>query len=309
MKRYKVSIIGAGQVGSTCAHWLASKKFCDVVLLDILEGVSQGKALDLLQAGPIEGFDSFILGTNKYEDTRDSDIVVITSGLARKPGMSRDDLLAKNEEIVGDVTKNIAKYSPNAFIIMVTNPLDAMAHLAKKISGFPKNRVMGMAGILDTARFRTFLALELKCSVEDVTAFVLGGHGDEMVPLVRYSTMAGIPISSLLPKEKISAIVDRARKGGAEIVNLLKTGSAYYAPSRAVVEMIEAIIFDKKRILPVSAYCEGEFGVNGFYFGVPVILGKNGVEKIITLELTGEEKNELTKSIEAVKGSISKLKA
>jgi len=273
MGRKKITVVGAGNVGATTAHWLVSKELGDVVLVDIIEGMPQGKALDLAQAAPIEGFDSRLVGTNGYKETANSDIVVITSGIARKPGMSRDDLLNTNAGIVGSVTDEVARNSPNATIIVVSNPLDAMAQVAFRRSGFPKNRVIGMAGILDSARMRTFLAEALNVSVENVTAFVLGGHGDTMVPLVRYSTCAGIPVTELLPKDVLDKIVDRTRNGGAEIVSLLKTGSAYYAPSAAAVEMVEAIIKDKKKILPCAAYLEGEYGINGLFVGVPVKLG------------------------------------
>lgn len=300
MKRYKVSIIGGGNVGATTAIRLAEKDFCDVVLLDILEGMPQGKGLDMTQAGPIEGYDTKVTGTNSYEDTSGSDIVVITSGVPRKPGMSRDDLLQANYNIVKPVTQEVVKHSPNCIIIMVANPLDAMAQLSFKISKFPKQRVFGMAGILDTARFRTFIAMEMNVSVEDVYAMVLGGHGDTMVPLAKYSTVAGVPITELLPKEKIDALIQRTRDGGAEIVKLLKTGSAYYAPSSAVVQMVEAVILDKKRILPCATYLEGEYGIRGVFVGVPVKLGAKGIEEVIQLKLTPEEDAALKKSASAV---------
>jgi len=306
-KRKKISIIGGGNVGAAAAHWAASKELGDVCLLDIVEGMPQGKGLDLRQASPIEGFDSDIIGTNDYRDTADSDVVIITAGLARKPGMSRDDLLAKNTEIVKGVTEQVAKYSPNAILIVVSNPLDAMVYVAHKVSGFPTNRVVGMAGILDSARFRTFIAMELNVSVEDVTAFVLGGHGDQMVPLPRYSTVAGIPITKLLPKEKIDAMVERTRKGGGEIVSLLKTGSAFFAPSAAAVQMAESILKDKKRILPCAAYCDKEYNVGGYFVGVPVKLGGNGVEEVIEIELLPEEEEAFRKSVEAVKNLVSKI--
>ncbi|HLC62508.1 MAG TPA: malate dehydrogenase [Candidatus Nanoarchaeia archaeon] len=301
MPRPKISIIGAGNVGATAAHWIASKELGDVVLLDIVEGMPQGKALDLLESAPVEGVDVDIKGTNNYEDTKNSDIVVITSGVARKPGMSRDDLISINTKIVKEVTQNVAKYSPNSIIIVVTNPLDAMVYVASKISNFPKNKVIGMAGILDSTRFRTFIAKELDVSVEDVNAMVLGGHGDTMVPLPRYSTVNGIPITELMESDKIMELVKRTRDGGAEIVNLLKTGSAYYAPSAAVAEMVESILKDKKRILPCAAYCDSEYGVGGYFVGVPVKLGRNGVEKVIELQLTDEEKEMFAKSVEHVK--------
>lgn len=308
MARKKITVVGAGNVGATAAHWLVSKELGDVVLVDILEGMPQGKALDLAQAGPIEGYDSVIVGANDYKATADSDVVVITSGIARKPGMSRDDLLNTNAGIVGSVTEQIARTSPNAIIIVVSNPLDAMTQVAFKRSGFPKNRVIGMAGVLDSARMRTFLADALNVSVENVTAFVLGGHGDTMVPLPRYSTCAGIPITELLPKEQIEAIVKRTASGGAEIVNLLKTGSAYYAPSAAAVEMVEAILKDKKKILPCAVYLEGEYGINGLFVGVPVKLGANGVEEIIQINLTTEERAALHKSAAAVQELVDILK-
>lgn len=305
--RNKVTIVGAGNVGATAAHWIASKELADVVLVDIVEGVPQGKALDLSQAAPIDGFDVRVVGSNSYEETANSDIVIITAGQPRKPGMSRDDLLKINAEIVGNVTDQIVKYSPNCFIIVVSNPLDAMTQLAWRRSGFPKNRVMGMAGVLDSARMRHFIAEELNVSVENVTAFVLGGHGDTMVPLPRYSTVAGIPITELIPKERLDEIVKRTANGGAEIVNLLKTGSAYYAPSLAAVEMAEAILKDKKKILPCAVYLEGEYGINNLFVGVPVKLGKNGVEQIIEISLTNEERAALHKSAAAVQELVSIL--
>lgn len=305
MPRPKISIIGAGNVGATAAHWIASKELGDVVLVDVIEGLPQGKALDLLEAGPVEGFNVDVRGTNNYEDTKDSDIVIITAGIPRKPGMGRDDLIATNTRIVKEVTQNAVKYSPNAIIIVVTNPLDAMVYVAAKVSNIPKYRVMGMAGVLDSTRFRTFIAKELDVSVEDVDAIVLGGHGDTMVPLPRYSTVNGVPITELLPEEKINALVERTRKGGEEIVNLLKTGSAYYAPAAAVAEMIESILKDKKRILPCAAYCDKEYDVNGYFVGVPVKLGSKGVEKIIELKLNAEEKEMFKKSVEHVKQLVA----
>jgi len=307
MPRKKITIVGAGHVGAHAALWAASKELGDIVLVDVVDGVPQGKALDLAEAAPVEGFDTKIVGTNSYEDTAGSDIVIITAGLARKPGMSRDDLLKINADIIKGVTEQIVKYSPECIIIMVTNPLDAMVYEAKKISGFPKNRVLGMAGVLDSARMRAFIAMELDVSVEDVTAFVLGGHGDSMVPLPRYSTVAGIPITELLPADRITAINERTKKGGGEIVALLKTGSAYYAPSASVIEMAEAIIKDKKRVLPCAAYLEGEYGINGYYMGVPVLLGKGGVEKVIEIELTEDEKAALNRSLKDVKENVEKL--
>jgi malate dehydrogenase len=307
MARKKVTVVGAGNVGATTAHRLADKELCDVVLVDIIEGMPQGKALDLAQSGPVEGYDCKLIGTNGYKETANSDVVVITSGIARKPGMSRDDLLNTNGGIVGSVTEEIVKHSPNAIIIVVSNPLDAMSQVAFKKSGFPKNRVIGMAGVLDSARMRTFLAEALNVSVENVTAFVLGGHGDTMVPLPRYSTCAGIPVTELLPKEVIEQIVTRTANGGAEIVSLLKTGSAYYAPSAAAVEMVEAILKDKKKILPCAAYLEGEYGINGLYVGVPVKLGANGIEEIIQINLTTEERAALQKSAGAVQELVNVL--
>ena len=303
--RAKVSVIGAGNVGATAAHWLVSKELADVVLVDIVDGLPQGKALDLFEASPIERFDCTLTGANDYGPTAGSDIVVITSGLARKPGMSRDDLLAANVKIVRDVTEKVAKASPNAILIVVSNPLDAMVYVASKVSGFPKNRVVGMAGILDSARFRSFIAMELNVSVEDVTAFVLGGHGDTMVPLPRYSAVAGIPLPELLPADRVAAIVQRTRDGGAEIVKLLKTGSAYYAPSAAAVEMVAAIIKDKRRILPCAGYCDREYGVGGYFVGVPVLLGKGGVEKIIEVKLLPDEAAAFADSVTHVKALVA----
>ncbi len=307
LKRKKITVVGAGFVGATAAHWAAAKELGDVCLIDIIEGMPQGKALDLMQASPVEGFDAEIIGTNDYKDTADSDVVIITAGLPRKPGMSRDDLLFKNTEIVKAVTEQIAKYSPNAFLIIVSNPLDAMVYVAHKVSGFPTNRVMGMAGVLDAARFRTFIAMELNVSVEDVTAFVLGGHGDTMVPLPRYSTVAGIPLPDLMPPEKIEALVERTRNGGAEIVNLLKTGSAFFAPSASAVSMAESILKDKKRIMPCAAYCDKEYGVGGYFVGVPVKLGAGGVEQVIEISLLPEEKAAFQKSVDAVKSLVQKI--
>jgi malate dehydrogenase len=308
LRRHKITIVGAGNVGATAAHWAAAKELGDVVLVDVVEGVPQGKALDLFEASPVERFDSRIVGTNGYDETAGSDIVIITAGLARKPGMSRDDLLHKNTEIVKGVTEQVARRSPEAVIIVVSNPLDAMTYVAHKVSGFPKQRVVGMAGVLDSARMRSFIAMELDVSVEDVTAFVLGGHGDTMVPLPRYSTVAGIPLPALLSKERIDAIVKRTANGGAEIVNLLKTGSAFYAPSAAAVEMAEAILRDKKRILPCAALLEGEYGVKGYFVGVPVKLGAGGVEKVIEIELLPEEKAALQKSVDAVRELVGIVK-
>jgi malate dehydrogenase len=299
--RNKISIVGSGNVGATAAHWIASKELGDVVLIDIIEGVPQGKGLDLLEAMPIEKRDSYIKGTNDYADTANSDIVVITAGIPRKPGMSRDDLLNTNYKIMSDVIGKVIQHSPKCILIVVSNPLDAMAQAAYKLCRFPRERVIGMAGVLDSARFRTFIAAELDVSVENVNAFVLGGHGDTMVPLPRYSTVAGIPITELIPKDRLDAIVQRTRDGGAEIVKYLKTGSAYYAPSAAVTEMVEAILKDKKKILPCAAYLEGEYGINGLFVGVPVKLGAKGIEQIIEIKLTAEEKAGLDKSAAAVK--------
>jgi malate dehydrogenase len=307
--RKKVSIVGAGNVGATAAHWIASKELADVVLIDIMEGVPQGKALDLLQAMPVEKRDSNIVGTNDYADTANSDIVVITAGIPRKPGMSRDDLLNTNYKIMQDVVSKVVKYSPNCIIIVVSNPLDAMAQAAYKLSGFSRNRVLGMAGVLDSARFRTFIAQELDVSVENVTAFVLGGHGDTMVPLPRYSTVAGIPITELIEPAKLAALVERTANGGAEIVKYLKTGSAYYAPSASAVEMVEAILKDKKKILPCAVYLEGEYGIKGLFVGVPVKLGANGLEQIIEIKLTADEQSALNKSAASVKELVAVIGA
>ena len=304
----KITIVGAGNVGATCAQRIAEKGYADVVLVDIIEGLPQGKALDMFQSGPILASDSHIIGTNGYEETADSDIVVITSGLPRKPGMSRDDLLLANMEIIKGVTESVVRYSSNCIIIVVTNPLDAMSQLALHVSKFPRNRVIGQSGILDTTRFRTFLAMELDVSVEDVFACVLGGHGDTMVAIPRLATVGGIPITELLPREKIDAIVERTVKGGGEIVSLLKTGSAYYAPSAAVAQMVDAIIFDKKKILPCAAYLDGEYGIKGVFVGVPVKLGANGIEQIIELKLTPEEDAALRKSADAVRELVDIMK-
>lgn len=305
--RKKITVVGAGFVGATTAHWAVSKELGDVCLVDIVEGLPQGKALDLLQASPIEGFDSAIVGTNDYAETANSDIVIITAGLPRKPGMSRDDLLAKNTDIVRSVTEQIAYYSPHAILIIVSNPLDAMVYVAHKASGFPVKRVIGMAGILDSARLRTFIANELDVSVEDVNAFVLGGHGDTMVPLPRYSTVAGIPLPEILSQEKIDALVKRTRNGGGEIVSLLKSGSAFFAPSSAAVQMAETILKDKKRILPCAAYCDQEYQAGGYFVGVPVKLGADGVEKIVEIGLLPEEKEDFQKSVQAVKELVQKI--
>jgi malate dehydrogenase len=306
--RPKITIIGAGFVGSTAAHWIAAKELGDIVLIDIVEGVPQGKGLDLLEAGPIEGFDLHIAGTNDYADTANSDVIVVTSGAPRKPGMTREDLIKVNANITRDCISKAAPLSPNATIIMVNNPLDTMAYLAKQVSGFPKNRIVGQAGVLDSARYRTFIAMEAGVSVEDVQAMLMGGHGDEMVPLPRFTTIGGIPVSEFIPKERLDAIVDRARKGGGEIVNLLKTGSAYYAPSAATVQMVEAVLRDKKRVIPCAAFLEGEYGLNDLYFGVPCILGAGGVEKVIELPLDDAEMAAVKKSADGVRSSIETLK-
>ncbi|PLR68384.1 MULTISPECIES: malate dehydrogenase [Bacillaceae] len=309
MKRKKVSVIGAGFTGATTAFLLAQKELSDVVLVDIpqLENPTKGKALDMLEASPVQGFDANITGTSDYADTADSDIVIITAGIARKPGMSRDDLVQTNQKIMKSVTHEIVKYSPNTIIIVLTNPVDAMTYTVYKESGFPKSRVIGQSGVLDTARFRTFVAQELNLSVKDVTGFVLGGHGDDMVPLVRYSYAGGIPLETLIPKDRLEAIVERTRKGGGEIVNLLGNGSAYYAPAASLVEMSEAILKDQRRVIPAIVYLEGEYGFNGIYLGVPTILGGNGLEQIIELELKNDEKEALAKSAESVKSVMKVL--
>jgi len=305
--RKKVTVVGAGHVGATLAQRIAESGLADVVLVDLAEGIPQGKALDLLEAGPILGHDSRISGANSYDETAGSDVIIITAGLARKPGMSRDDLLAANADIVKVCAAESGKRSPKAVMIVVTNPMDVMAYVAMKATGFPRERVFGMGGVLDSARFRTFIATELKVSVENTHAFVLGGHGDSMVPLPRYSTVAGIPITELLKKEQIDRLVERTRNGGAEIVALLKTGSAYYAPSAATAEMAEAILLDKKKILPCSVYLTGEYGVNGVFAGVPVKLGAGGVEQVIEVKLDAEEKAGFMKSVEAVRSGCAKF--
>ncbi|MGX1263457.1 malate dehydrogenase (NAD-dependent) [Bacillus sp. 349Y] len=309
IKRRKVSVIGGGFTGATTALMLAQKELSDVVLVDIPqnEDPTKGKALDMLEASPVQGFDSNIIGTSNYEDTKDSDIVVITAGIARKPGMSRDDLVQTNQKVMKSVTQEIVKYSPNCYIIVLTNPVDAMTYTVFKESGFPKERVIGQSGVLDTARFRTFVAQELNLSVKDVTGFVLGGHGDDMVPLIRYSYAGGIPLETLIPKDRLDAIVERTRKGGGEIVGLLGNGSAYYAPAASLVQMVEAILKDQRRVIPAIAYLEGEYGYDGIYLGVPTILGGNGLEKIIELELTEEEKTALGQSASAVKNVMEAL--
>ncbi len=304
----KVTVVGAGNVGATAAQRLAEKELCDVVLIDIIEGVPQGKALDLAEAAPIEKHDARLTGANSYEASAESDIVIITAGIPRKPGMSRDDLLATNKKIIKSVTKEVVRYSPGAILIIVSNPLDAMCHVAMEESGFPRERVIGMAGVLDSARFRAFIAAELNVSVENISALVLGGHGDTMVPLPRFSTVAGIPITELMSPERIEELAKRTRNGGAEIVSLLKTGSAYYAPASAAVEMAESILKDKKKILPCAAYLTGEYGIAGLFVGVPVKLGKNGMEQIISLNLTAEEKQALAKSAAAVQELVEAMK-
>jgi malate dehydrogenase len=310
MRRAKISIIGAGNVGATCAHWAVSKELGDVVLDDIpqVEGMPQGKALDLFEATPVEGVDSRVIGATSYEPTANSDVVIVTAGIARKPGMSRDDLIATNTGIVKQVAENVARHSPNAVMIVVSNPLDAMVYVAWKASGFPPKRVLGQAGVLDTARYRSFLAMEIGCSVEDVQALLLGGHGDDMVPLPRYTFAGGIPITQLVKMDRLDAIVDRARKGGAEIVGLLKTGSAYYAPAAATVQMAEAVIRDKKRILPAAVYCDKEYGVGGFFVGVPCVIGTDGVERIIEIELDDNERKMFQSSVDHVKELVAAVK-
>ncbi len=306
--KHKITVVGAGNVGATAAQRVVEKELADCVLIDILEGVPFGKALDLAEAAPIEKHDAKPIGANDYEATRDSDVIIVTAGIPRKPGMSRDDLLSTNAKIMKAVVSQAAKYSPKAVLIIVSNPLDAMCHVAYEASGFPKNRVLGMAGVLDSARFRTFIAQELNVSVENTHAFVLGGHGDTMVPLPRYSTVAGIPITELLDQAAIDRLVKRTRDGGAEIVGLLKTGSAFYAPASAAVEMAEAILKDKKKILACAAYLTGEYGINDLFIGVPVKLGRDGIEQIIQIKLTPEEDAALKKSAEAVKGLVEAMK-
>ncbi|HPP51300.1 MAG TPA: malate dehydrogenase [Thermoguttaceae bacterium] len=309
MRRAKVSIIGAGNVGATTALWCAAAELGDIVLLDLpqTEGMPKGKALDLAQAGPIVGFDGQLQGTNSYDDTADSDVVVITAGVARKPGMSRDDLLAVNAQIVGSVAEQVRRTSPDAVVIVVSNPLDAMTYRVWEVTGFPPHRVVGQAGVLDAARFRTFLAMELGVSVEDVSAMLLGGHGDTMVPLVSCTSVSGIPIRQLLPADRLEKIIQRTRDGGAEIVGLLKTGSAYYAPAAAAAQMVEAIVRDKKRVLPCAAYCDKEYGVGGLFVGVPVVLGAKGVERIVQLELTTAEQEAFRRSVEAVRNLVETM--
>jgi malate dehydrogenase len=301
MPRYKVTVVGAGMVGGTLAQRLAERDYADVVLVDIVEGMPQGKALDITQAGPVYGYDSAVTGSNGYEETEGSDVVIVTSGIPRKPGMSRDDLLKTNAGIVRQLTENIKARSPQTILVVVSNPLDAMVTLAHQVSGFPKERVIGMAGVLDSARYRTFIAQDLGVSVRDVHGFVLGGHGDSMVPLPRYTTVAGIPLPSLMAKDRIEAIVDRARNGGAEIVGLLKSGSAFYAPSASVVDMVDSILLDKKRVLPCAAYLEGEYGIEGIFMGVPCVLGARGVERVLEIELNEEERAALMRSADSVR--------
>lgn len=305
--RRKVTVVGAGNVGATTAQRLAERDYADVVLVDIVEGMPQGKALDLNQSGPVVGYEPNVVGTNGYEETAGSDIVVITSGFPRQPGMSRDDLLAKNKEIVGGVAREVADRSPDAIVIVVTNPLDAMCHVASDVTGFPRQRVIGMAGILDSARFRTFLAWELGVSVRDVTGFVLGGHGDTMVPVVSYSSIAGVPIRQKIADDRIEEIVQRTRDGGAEVVKLLQKGSAFYAPSAAAAEMVDSIVCDQKRVLPCAALCQGEFGIDGLFVGVPVRLGSEGIEEIVEIELADTERSELGKSADSVRELVEAL--
>ncbi len=302
--RKKITIIGAGNVGATAAHWAASRRLGDVVLLDVVEGIPQGKALDLCQGGPIDEFSNMVTGSNDYKDSADSDVVIITAGLARKPGMSRDDLLAKNVSIVKSCAEQAAKHSPDCVMIVVTNPIDAMVYTAFKVSGFPRERVIGMAGVLDSARYRTFLAMELGIAPRDVNAMVMGIHGDNMLPLVRLANASGIPVTDLIPAERLAEIVKRTQQGGIEIVNHLKTGSAFYTPGLAAVEMAEAVLLDSKRLLPCAAYLEGEFGFSGCFLGVPVVLGSAGVERIVEFELTGEEQEAMLLSESAVRGQM-----
>ncbi|NLI13725.1 MAG: malate dehydrogenase [Peptococcaceae bacterium] len=301
MKRNKITVVGAGNVGATAAHWCVAKELGDVVLVDVIEGVPQGKGLDLMQSNPLEGTDCWVKGTNNYEDTADSDVCIVTAGIARKPGMSRDDLLNTNYKIVSSVAENLARYSHNTVIIVVSNPLDVMTYTAWKASGFPANRVFGQAGVLDSARFRTFVAMELGASFEDVNALVLGGHGDTMVSVLSHANVGCIPVTKLIPADRLAEIVKRTANGGAEIVNFLKTGSAFYAPSASAVQMAEAVLKDKKRILPVAAYLNGEYGAKDIYTGVPAIIGGNGVEKVLEIDLTPDEKAGLDYSIQAVR--------
>jgi len=305
--RRKVSVIGAGNVGASCAMYLASRNICDVVLVDIIEDMPAGKALDLSQAGPLLGYDNFVKGSNDFADIKDSDMVVVTSGLARKPGMSREDLLKANADIIKSVTENIAKYAPNTYILMVANPLDLMTYHAAAVSKFPKNRVFGQAGVLDSTRLRTFVAMELNVSMNDVQAMVLGGHGDTMVPVPKFTTVGGIPITELIAKDRIAEIAQRTRVGGGEIVKLLKTGSAYYAPAAASIQMVEAVLLDRKRVIPASAHATGQYGIDGLYIGLPVILGAGGIEKIIEVELDDDAMGQLTKSAGTYKEHLAEL--
>ena len=308
MARKKITVVGAGHVGEHVAWFCAQKELGDVVLVDIIEDMPQGKALDMREALPLEGWDSNIIGTNGYEETANSDVVVITSGLPRKPGMSRDDLLDANAKIIKSVTEQVVKYSPNCIIIMVANPLDAMTYLAREVSGFPPNRVFGQAGALDLARFCCFISMELGVSTKDIQAMVMGGHGDTMVPLPRYTTVGGVPITQLIPPERLEALIERTRKGGGEIVALLKTGSAYYAPALGTTQMVESVVKDKKRLIPCAAYCQGEYGINDLYVGVPIIIGANGVEKIVELDLDDKEKAALQHSANAVKELVEVMR-
>ncbi|WP_153557906.1 malate dehydrogenase [Roseimaritima sediminicola] len=309
LRRAKISIVGAGNVGATCAHWCAAGELGDVVLLDIpqTEDMPRGKALDLMQASPIMGFDSNVIGTNSYDDVADSDVIVVTAGIPRKPGMSRDDLLSTNAKIVTSVGEEIRKCSPNAIVIVVSNPLDAMVQQMWKVTGFPPERVCGQAGVLDTARYRTFLAMELGVSVEDISALLMGGHGDTMVPIPSCTSVGGIPVTQLISAERLEEIVERTRKGGAEIVQLLKTGSAYYAPAAACAQMVEAIVKDKKRLLPAAAHCDAQYGVGGYYVGVPVIMGSGGIEKVVELDLTEKEQADFRRSVDAVKSLVATM--
>jgi malate dehydrogenase len=309
MRRTKVTVVGAGNVGATCAQRLAERDYADVVLVDIVEGLPQGKALDMNQSGPVVGYEPNLIGTNDYEDTAGSDIFIITSGLARQPGMSRDDLLAKNKEIVGSVAGEAAERSPDAVLIIVTNPLDAMCHVAYDATKFPRQRVFGMAGVLDSARFRTFLAWELGVSVRDVTGFVLGGHGDTMVPVVSYTNVAGVPVRQMVSDQRLEEIVQRTRDGGAEVVKLLEKGSAFYAPAAGVAEMVDSVVFDQKRVLPCAALCEGEYGIDGLFVGVPVRLGAEGVEQIVEIELTDTERDQLGESADSVRELVDTMAA
>lgn len=309
-QRAKVTIVGAGNVGATCAHWLASWRVADLVLIDVVEGMPQGKALDLAQSGPVEGYDLTIAGTNDYADTAGSDVVVITAGLARKPGMSRDELLAANTKIVKTCAENAVRHSPEAIFVVVSNPLDAMVYTAWKASGVAPRKIVGQAGVLDVARYKTFLAMELNCSVQDISALLIGGHGDDMVPLPRYTSVGGIPVTDLVPADRLAAIVERTRKGGGEIVSLLKTGSAYYTPASASARMVESILRDQKRVMPCAAYCESEYGISGYFVGVPCMLGRSGVEKVFELRLTADETAAFAESISHVRelcGQVDKL--